>query len=60
MTKLDKSLIHDVATEAAVGIGNDVAKSLMSMSRMAWAKEITGDEALRRAAQAYRRAAEKV
>lgn len=37
-----------------------IAKSLMSMSRMSWAKEITGDEALRRAAQAFQTAAGKM
>jgi len=33
-----------------------IARSLMSMSRMSWAKELTGDEALRRAAQAFQKA----
>ena len=40
--------------------GDEVAKALMSMSRMSWAKGMTGDEALRRAAQAFQAAAGKM
>lgn len=40
--------------------GDDIAKSLVSMSNMSWAAKLTGPEALRAAAQAYQAAARKM